>query len=352
MCSQATIIVLAALFVGTAFSQSLPDCFLSMGDWGGVNVNVADMGQNMQRVINSPSDYGCSNVSFVFALGDNFYPTGVDSVNDPQWDSIFVSQFRALPAFTEMPVYAVVGDHDYNQLNPQDQPNHTKAMAQVNYHLEKDPLWILPSTNYSFTKTFNRGAQKVLFIVMDTEALYTCLRLKASWCFLNNQDQWVDSLLSKADNDATITAAVIVGHHAVVCPLGGHYDPFIDDVLVPIGRRHRVSLFLTAHSHFLAWSQESDLTEGAFNSGEMWYIINGAGRGAGPYDCYWNGLNFRVAKPIDKKCFPYELSVAGAFMIHKVTPTGFDHCVVASTNGTVVQCQFASYRASTPSLPL
>lgn len=332
-------VLVVGLILSIGAVHSLPSCFISIGDWGSANPNVEAMSLQIQNVIASPQDYGCSNIELMLSLGDNFYPDGVSSIDDPKWKSIWVDQFRSKPGIDALPVYSSVGDHDYNQLNPQQRPNASRAMAQVQYH-QVDPLWFLPDTNYTFNHSF--GGTTILFVVLDTEAMYTCLRLEPSWCFKRDQAAWFNRILAEADNDPSISAVVVVGHHALVCPLGGHYDPKLDDLLVPIGRNHRVSLFLTGHSHFLAWSSEATLTK--FPQGEMWYIINGAGRGAGAYPCTWQGLRFQVANPVNKSCFPAKFNDDGGFLIHRVTATGFDHCAVDSLNGTMVLCQETLFR--------
>lgn len=45
----------------------------------------------------------------VLLLGDNFYPTGVASVDDPQWQTAFDTPYAAIAA----PFLAVLGNHDY-----------------------------------------------------------------------------------------------------------------------------------------------------------------------------------------------------------------------------------------------
>lgn len=345
------LLVLIAAFAAAAMlaltpvvAQQLPGCFLSMGDWGFPDPNVASMSAYMQKVILNPNLFGCSNISLTLALGDNFYNTGVESVTDPQWQTTFVDQFRTFPAFKKMPIYGTMGDHDYAQLNPQQQPNFTRAQAQIDYYYQKDPLWVMPDANYTWTQDFGDGI-RIKFVSMNTEALYACIHLKPAWCFQKNHEKWIEAELAAADNDTSITGVVLMGHHAVVCPLGGHYDPDLDAILVPIARRHRLSLILTGHSHFVAWSAESDLSGGAFESGDLWYIINGAGRGAGAYQCWWNGLVMPVAKPKNKLCFPFEMNNQGAFMLHRVHSSGLEHCVIDSMNGTMVRCQMTAFRS-------
>lgn len=343
----ATLLLLLAAVVGatvrTPVSSSLPDCFISMGDWGFNDPHVAAMATNMAAVTASPAQYGCNSVRMSLALGDNFYNSGVESVTDPKWDEVWVNQFRNKAPLRNMTFLPTMGDHDYAQLNHDQAPNFTRAQAQIQYHYERDAQWYLPAANYTYRQSF-AGGRTVLFVMINTEALYACIHLRPEWCFQADHAAWIEAVLAKADNDTTIDAVVIGGHHAVVCPLGGHYDPKLDAVLVPIARRHRVSLILTGHSHFVAWSREGDLSTGDYDAGDLWYIINGAGRGAGPYHCWWTGLDMPVARPIDKRCFPFSLSTDGAFLLHRVTSDGFEHCVVDSINGSIVDCQKAPFR--------
>jgi len=344
--------VVCLAFLGVSFcnGQSLPPCFVSMGDWGSSDPNTAAIGKNINDVAAHPSNYGCSSVEFVFALGDNFYNSGVDSINDPMWNSTFVAQFRSQSALQNMTFYAMVGDHDYGCENPSLPPNHTRAQAQVQYHYKVDSLWYLPSTNYTFKTSFGNGVT-VLFVVLDMQAVWTCLESPPEWCFLPDQTTWLDQILTQADNDPTISAVAITGHQSIVCPNGGHFDPKIDNLLVPLGRNHRVSLFLTGHAHYLAWSMESSLGS-AFPGGEMWYIVNGAGRGAGAYQClgYWPpGTGGDVALPVNTYCCTNVQAQDGMFVIHRVHPSGFEHCAVDSTSGggSVGPCQTTSFRSQT-----
>ncbi len=79
---------------------------------------VSDFGHSSdrQRLVSSamanhvssrPSPPHC-----VLAAGDNFYPRGVRSVHDPQWQSVFVHGFM-LHDELRVPWYAALGNHDY-----------------------------------------------------------------------------------------------------------------------------------------------------------------------------------------------------------------------------------------------
>src|SRR3954469_24825110 len=88
-------ILLALLIQGAAHAATLH--FLAIGDAGSGTVmqtTVADaMGKYAQKT------QATSPLNFVLFLGDNFYPEGVTSVRDPQWNTKFESIYesKALP---------------------------------------------------------------------------------------------------------------------------------------------------------------------------------------------------------------------------------------------------------------
>lgn len=76
--------------------------FIAMGDTGKGNPGQYQVGQAIGTLCQSQ---GCD---FVVLLGDNFYPSGVDSTTDPLWQSAFVKPYASVNA----PFYAVLGNHD------------------------------------------------------------------------------------------------------------------------------------------------------------------------------------------------------------------------------------------------
>ncbi|EWM20450.1 purple acid phosphatase [Nannochloropsis gaditana] len=80
--------------------------FFTIGDWGSGTSNqsavAATMGAWGKRY----------NPQFIVALGDNFYENGVDSVDDPLWNTRYCSVYTD-PALLDVPWYAILGNHDY-----------------------------------------------------------------------------------------------------------------------------------------------------------------------------------------------------------------------------------------------
>ncbi|CDI84264.1 serine/threonine protein phosphatase, putative, partial [Eimeria acervulina] len=84
--------------------------FVAVGDTGLPSTALSKVVATMAEV--------CSvvPVSFVSLLGDNFYPTGVSSVDDPKFVSHFEVPFGH-PALQRVAFFPVLGNHDY-QLSP------------------------------------------------------------------------------------------------------------------------------------------------------------------------------------------------------------------------------------------
>eukprot|EP00922_Rhytidocystis_sp_ex-Travisia-forbesii_P007813 GHVS01011568.1.p1 GENE.GHVS01011568.1~~GHVS01011568.1.p1 ORF type:complete len:529 (+),score=82.23 GHVS01011568.1:717-2303(+) len=86
--------------------------FLTMGDWGLPGPHLSAVAHWMGVAAEQMS------ARFVLALGDNFYPHGVPSVEDSSWD-MFGAVFNH-KSLQQIPFYAILGNHDY-ELSPYSQ---------------------------------------------------------------------------------------------------------------------------------------------------------------------------------------------------------------------------------------
>jgi tartrate-resistant acid phosphatase type 5 len=83
-----------------------------------------------------------SRPNFIFGLGDNFYPVGVWTVDDEQFESVWSSVFLKHESL-RVPWNMILGNHDYMG-NPD---------AQIAYtYSDRNPYkcWQLPDRNYTF----------------------------------------------------------------------------------------------------------------------------------------------------------------------------------------------------------
>eukprot|EP00401_Gymnodinium_catenatum_P051214 CAMPEP_0117513182 /NCGR_PEP_ID=MMETSP0784-20121206/29420_1 /TAXON_ID=39447 /ORGANISM="" /LENGTH=397 /DNA_ID=CAMNT_0005308935 /DNA_START=60 /DNA_END=1253 /DNA_ORIENTATION=- len=91
--------------------------FLVIGDWGWDQTEHGNVQDNVcqrsiaDKMLATMEDLG--DVKFVINVGDSFYPRGVVSKSDPQWDikwrNVYADRLRSVPW------YSVYGNHDYLQ---------------------------------------------------------------------------------------------------------------------------------------------------------------------------------------------------------------------------------------------
>ena len=101
-------------------------------------------------------------LQFWLALGDNIYPWGVLSPDDPLWEEKFESVYND-PAL-QVPAYGVLGNHDYLGL----------PLAQVQRSQRSD-TWTMPDRYYAFSRFLADGTE-VAFFALDTEMILSSIR--------------------------------------------------------------------------------------------------------------------------------------------------------------------------------
>lgn len=128
--------------------------FVAIGDQGKSNERQRQVGKAIGIVCADRG--GCD---FAVTAGDNFYPTGVSSVDDPQWQSAFEVPYGALG----FPFFPALGNHDYG--GDGGGWEFWRARAQLEY-AKKNPQWRMPARHYAF------GAGPVDVFVLDTTELF------------------------------------------------------------------------------------------------------------------------------------------------------------------------------------
>ncbi|WP_230770022.1 metallophosphoesterase [Sphingomonas sp. Leaf4] len=119
----------AGLAVTPAAAAPKGCSFAVLGDWGRDTPEQHHVAAAMGRAA------AAARSDFVLAIGDNFYSDGVESVDDPLWQSVFEGVYTH-PAL-QVPWYALLGNHDYRG-NPQ---------AQIDY-AATSKRWRMPARYY------------------------------------------------------------------------------------------------------------------------------------------------------------------------------------------------------------
>lgn len=194
--------------------------FLVLGDWGTGGRGQADVGAAMAR---TAERYGCD---YIISTGDNIYPSGVTSAEDPQWQRKFVKMYH--DQGLRQTFFPTLGNHDY-KLNPE---------AQVAYS-KVNPQWHFPSRYYTKRLESPDGLSVQLFS-LDTQPVQTGARGAAA-----EQSAWLDSELARSD----ARWKIVFGHHMLYS--NGIYGNLkrLRDTFEEVLVRHNVPLYLCGHDH-------------------------------------------------------------------------------------------------------
>lgn len=193
---------------------------LVMGDWGTARPSQKDAAKAMaSRARETPVD-------LLLTTGDNFYPRGVTSTDDPQWRTKFEDIYTD-PAL-QVPVYPSLGNHDWMG----------DVAAQVAYS-QVNPRWRLPANFHSFTLPAD-GPVLVEFFVIDTQQLL----MKAAG---PAQRDWLLAALDRS----TARWKVVVGHHPIHSHGRHGASATLAARLEPILVERGVDLYMAGHDHTL-----------------------------------------------------------------------------------------------------
>ena len=224
--------------------------FMVIGDWG-------HNGHFYQKEVAHQLEIAMyqTDADFIVSTGDNFYPNGVASVNDPLWQSAFENIYHGPHTFEDW--YVVLGNHDYLG----------NAQAQIDY-TEKSQRWQLPARYYSKTFALENNEQ-VLMVFLDTNPIQPEYKDRDKYRSTQGQDYktqltWLETQLAGSNAKWKI----VVGHH----PLYSSGKRFgrnqgLRDILEPILERHNVHAYIAGHEHDLQYNQPKNSKVAHFVSG-------------------------------------------------------------------------------------
>lgn len=221
--------------IAAAPSPAARHGFIAMGDWG-------RSGSDHQRDVAVQMGLAMRDLDggFVLAVGDNFYESGVASVDDPQWLTSFEDVYTD-PAL-QHPWFVALGNHDYKS-NPQ---------AEVDY-TARSLRWRMPSRYYRVGPAEHGMAGVDLFVIDTSPMVHKYremveARIAANVAGQNPAAQlaWLDSSLAAS----TAPIKLVAGHHTVRSGGSSHGDtPELVEQLLPILQKHRVLAYINGHDH-------------------------------------------------------------------------------------------------------
>ena len=260
----------AAALPATARACASGHSFVAIGDWG---KNGAARQREVAEAMAMTA--GAADSRFVLSVGDNFYPAGVASAQDPQWRASFEEVYHQ-PAL-QTPWYVALGNHDHRG-------DHA---AQIAYS-GRSHRWRMPA-RYYVASSSQTGVHGLDVFVLDTapmlpmhgELVAQAIRGSFTWGRRDDQLTWLDRALARS----TAPWKVVVGHHPIHSG-GRHGDPseLVAD-LKPILEARGVQAYLAGHDHVLQHVRR----------GPVDYIVTGSGASAGSVRTV-QGTRFRASR--------------------------------------------------------
>lgn len=232
-----------ALDEGGAEAPAIPGDtvrFVVTGDAGLGNSAQWRVARAMRRLCRERDDARGPGCDFLVLLGDNAYPKGVEGPDDPLWESRALGPFRQL----ELPVYAILGNHDYG--NP---PLDRRRAAAALGGPAEEGAWILPGPWYAF----DAGPARI--VALDTTAVMLGWTARQQRAFLAEQAAVAAGrpLVVLAhhpfrSNGAHGNAGAYEGRRVLPYASGGRVRRLYEE-----GLCGRAALLLSGHDHNRQW---------------------------------------------------------------------------------------------------
>ena len=196
---------------------------LVIGDMGKGTINQKKVSKSMKQL------YKQYKPKFILGLGDNIYPNGCSSKNDPRFISHFEDQYSILPNHRW---YMCLGNHDYGYLQNKEGLL-DNSVHQVDYtkHSKK---WYMPSKYYSFVK----GSAEFFYLDTNLDRM--------SESTIQHQLHIMKDKLDKS----TKKWKIVVGHHTWRSIAGhGNAEPRFETFLKDLFKDTKPTLYMCGHDH-------------------------------------------------------------------------------------------------------
>ena len=245
-------------FIDSLKTQDGSVNFLAVGDWG-------RNGQYRQSAVAEQMGRAAMTIGadFIVSTGDNFYPSGVASTTDPQWQTSFEKVYKAHALYENW--YVVLGNHDYKK-NPEAQIAYTGISGR----------WNMPDYFfYDIRAIDDDTTQKILLVYIDTNPFVKKYYVEEKYRKgVSRQDtaaqkKWLEQLLSK--QDSAIKWRIVVGHHPLYCGGKRKASPDTYDIrnsFEPIFEKYNVDAYICGHEHDLQHIKPK---------GKTHYFVSGSG---------------------------------------------------------------------------
>ncbi|MEL6250707.1 MAG: metallophosphoesterase [Bacteroidota bacterium] len=225
--------------------------FAVMGDWG---VRGKLQQKEVAQQLNTFSQ--SKGLDFIVTTGDNFYPVGVESVEDEHWKESYEDVYRG--ASLNIPWYPVLGNHDYGG----------NLEAQFAYSADSKS-WTFPGRYYAVEYKIANG-QHILMAFLDTSPFHDAYFEERKYEGIEASDstlqkRWLEKVLGESKADWKL----IFGHHPLYTGgMRAKDKPYVRMHLEELLEKEGADAYICGHEHDLQHISPP---------GGVEYFVSGAG---------------------------------------------------------------------------
>lgn len=193
---------------------------------------------------------------FFISTGDNFYPNGVASIDDPQWQQSFEQVYGDFVLHNDW--YIVLGNHDYRG-NPQ---------AEIDY-TQHSRRWHMPARYYRLVKHVDKATDAEFFFI-DTSPFIAEYQKAPDEYALAGQDTAAQiAWLKQSLAESKAQWKFVVGHHHIYSGGKRATQTELETAIVPLLKEYGVQAYINGHEH--------DLQVIRRPGGKTAYLVSGTG---------------------------------------------------------------------------
>ena len=277
-------VVARAKMVNINIKAREPFSFIALGDWGGRD--TAPFVTSVQLLVAKQMQKYAEhrNVSFVAALGDNFYFNGVDSPNDKRFRLTYENVYLK-HRLRHLKWYVIAGNHDHRKNRSGNQIAHSKLSSQ----------WVFPDLFYTITvrvklrssRHLHKHYKLVRILMIDTTVLCTLYdELYETDMFDKLDDMYYRQLLDELDEsfddvgddgDENRPIYLAMGHHPIhTNMMHRNASSCMRTDLKALLLQYNITIYISGHDHTLQYSY---LSESRGDDEHVHSFVSGAGAG-------------------------------------------------------------------------
>lgn len=288
---------------------------LGLGDWGKVTPQQVEVASALAKCAEKEK------IDVVMSLGDNFYISGVGSVHDARFKTVYEDVYNIHESLKNIPFWGIAGNHDHLG----------NTQAQIDYS-QLSTVWDMPALYY--TRSLLKD-DSIILITIDTTPFHNDIYGLYSRAWGHRRQPQMDWLLETMQSiEKNDQLAFIVGHHNMYTSStngktgNSNMRQDIEQILIPFEKY--IIGYVCGHEHVLChYKPDSKIDHFVSGSGCMKETLVPPLEGTSQLWLEKRGI-------VTGEQLPFAVGEAGFFKFIIDTKLGVFKAVAIDTNNTEI----------------